>query len=150
LCGHGLVGGFGHGGLGGCVGVGWTTGGTTTGGTTTGGTTTGGITTGGTTTGGTTTVTGGSGTSIVTVTGFDRLGGFAPVPDGADEGAPVCAGVVAGVVDGVTAVGAGLADGVGRLVAVGVEVAECRLGTTISGLPPPVWGAEPKYEPATG
>ena len=43
-----------------------------------------------------------------------------------------------------TLVGAGLADGVGLLVA------ECGFGTTISVLPLPVWGVEPKYEPATG
>jgi hypothetical protein len=107
-----------------------TTGGTMTGGTMTGGTTTGGTTTGGTTTGGTTTVTGGiltgSGKSIVTVPGFDPVGGlFEPVPGSGDCGAPVggglttdveAGGVTAGVVGVTTVVGAGLADGVGLLV----------------------------------
>jgi len=172
--GFGGCGGLGHGGLGhgGCggFGVGFVTGGTTTGGTTTGGTTTGGTTTGGTTTGGTTTVTGGtvtggtvtggtvtgSGKSMV-VTGFEPVGGFfVPVPGSGDCGDPDADGGVparvvgAGVgvragLDGVlTVFGAGLTDGVGVLVG------ECSLGTTISGLPPPVWGVEPKYEPATG
>jgi hypothetical protein len=180
LGGHGFVGGFGLGGGHGLVGgfgVGWMTGGTTTGGTTTGGTTTGGTTTGGTTTGGTTTggtttggtttggiTTGGtttftggtltgSGTEIVIVTGFDRVGGRPePVPGSADEGEPVDevlvtdveGGVTAGVVGVMTVVGAGLTEGVGVLVA------ECCGGTTISGLPPPTGGVEPKYEPATG
>jgi len=138
------------------LGVGFvTTGGTTTGGTTTGGTTTvtGGTVTGGTVTGGTVTggtVTGvtltGSGTPIVTMTGFDGVVGFVvPVPDdcGDPDGgvlATVTAagvGVAVGLVD-VPVVGAGLTDGVGVLVA------ECCLGTTISGLPPPVCGVEPK------
>jgi len=127
--GHGFVGGFGVGLV--------TTGGTTTGGTTTGGTMTGGTTTGGTTTG-TVSVTGGtftggtvtgSVTSIVTVTGFDRLGGFfEPVPAGSDCDVPVggvlVTDVVAGVVGRVTVVGAELADGVGVLVAPGLRVAE--------------------------
>lgn len=162
--GHGLVGGFG-GGLvttggtmtGGTMTGGTTTGGTTTGGTTTGGTvtviggtTTGGTTTGGTTTGGTFT---GSGTPTVMVVGFDRPGGVvepvvggALVPDVETVGVGVTAAVVDGltVVTGVTVDGAGLADGVGVLVAV------CSLGTTISELLPPACGVEPRYEPATG
>ena len=158
--GHGLVGGFGVGLMttGGTITGGTTTGGTTTGGTTTGGTTTGGTTTGGTggtTTGGTTTVTGGtltgSGTAIVTVTGFDRVGGlFEPVPGSPEDVGGVLAtdvegvGVMAGVVGVTPVVGAGLADGVGVLVA------GCRLGTMINGLPLPAGGVEPKYEPATG
>jgi hypothetical protein len=179
LGGHGLVGGFGLGGHGlvGCdlvggFGVGLMIGGTTTGGTVTGGTITGGTTTGGTTavTGGTTTVTGGtvtggtvtggtvtgSGTEIVMVTGFDRVGGlFEPVPGSAEEGVPVGevpvtdveaggVGVTTRVVGVMAVGGAGLADGVGVLVA------KCCLGTTINGLPPPAGGVEPKYEPATG
>ncbi len=158
--GHGFVGGFGVGltttggtTTGGTTTGGTTTGGTTTGGTTTGGTTTGGTTTGGTTTGGTTTVTGGtftgSGTEIVTVPGWPLVGGLLdPVPDCADvdvDELPAAdveevggVGVATGVV-GVTAVlGAGLADGVGVLVD------ECCFGTTISGLPAPAWGVEPK------
>jgi hypothetical protein len=43
-----------------------------------------------------------------------------------------------------TVVGAGLADGLGVLAA------ECCWGTTISVLPLPAGGVEPKYEPATG
>lgn len=132
--------------------TGWTmTGGTTTGGTTTGGTTTGGTTTGGTTTGGTTTggtTTGGtwtgSGTEIVTVPGLLPVGGLLdPVP-GSTEGGGVLVADVEGVGDtagrvGVTTVvGAGVADGVGLLVA------ECWFGTTMSVLPPPDGGAEPK------
>ena len=140
--GQGFVGGFG-------VGL-TTTGGTTTGGTTTGGTTTGGTTTGGTTTGGTTTVTGGtltgSGTEIVTVTGFVRVGGwFDPVLGEGVNGLPATevegaggVGVTTGAVGVMTVGGAGLADGVGVLVA------ECSFGTMMSGLPPPAWGAEPK------
>jgi hypothetical protein len=155
--GHGFVGGFGVGltttggtTTGGTTTGGTTTGGTTTGGTITGGTTTGGTTTGGTTTGGTTTVTGGtltgSGTEIVTVIGFVRVGGwFDPVPGvGADwvpptevEGAGGV-GVTTGTVGVMTVGGAGLGD------RVGVLVAECSFGTMMSGLPPPAWGAEPK------
>jgi len=161
-------GGLGHGGLGfgGCEGFGVglvTTGGTTTGGTTTAGTVTGGTVTGGAVTGGTVTggrVTGGtepgSGTSIVTMTGLEPGGFFVPVPcdcgdPDADGGVlttvvEVGAGVwvTAGLDGVVTVFGAGLTDGVGVLVA------ECGLGTMISGLPPPVAGVEPKYEPATG
>ena len=110
-------------------------------------TTTGGTITGGTTTGGTTTVTGGtltgSGTEIVTVTGFDRVGGwFDPVlGEGVDEVPATdveAVGVTTGAVGVMTVGGAGLADGVGVLVA------ECSFGTMMSGLPPPVCGAEPK------
>ncbi len=43
-----------------------------------------------------------------------------------------------------------VADGAGVAEGVGVLVAECCLGTTISGLPPPAGDVEPKYEPATG
>ena len=162
-CGHGSVGGFGFGGGQGLVGgfgVGLTTGGTITGGTTTGGTTTGGTTTGGTTTGGTTTVTGGTrtggmvtgnGTEIVTVTGLLPVAGLLdPVPGTTDDGVEVV-GVLPTDVEGVdgvgvtrgasgvtTVVGAGVADGVGVLVA------GCCFGTTMSGLPPPDGGAEPK------
>jgi hypothetical protein len=150
-----LVGGFGVGFVttGGTTTGGTTTGGTTTGGTTTGGTTTGGTTTGGTTTGGTTTggTLTGSGTAMVMVTGFERVGGLEPVvgrPDVEVLGTDVAAGVgvpvtVAGAV---TVLGAGLADGVG----VPVPVWVWSLGTTISGLPPPAGGVEPKYDPATG
>jgi hypothetical protein len=152
LGGHGFVGGFGVGltTTGGTTTGGTITGGTITGGTTTGGTTTGGTTTGGTMTGGTTTVTGGtltgSGTEIVTVIGFVRVGGwFDPVLGEGVDGVPAtevegAGGVVVttGTVGVMTVGGAGLADGVGVLVA------ECSFGTMMSGLPPPVWGAEPK------
>jgi hypothetical protein len=150
--GQGLVGGFG----GGLTTTGGTiTGGTITGGTITGGTTTGGTTTGGTTTGGTTTFTGGtftgSGTEIVTVPGLLPAGGvLLPVPvDPEVDGVPVTevegvGGVAAttGVVGVTAVVGAGVADGVTD--GVGVPVAECSFGTTMSGLPPPEGGAEPK------
>jgi hypothetical protein len=139
---------------GGTITGGTITGGTVTGGTVTGGTVTGGTITGGTATGGTTTVTGGtltgSGTAIVTVPGFDPVGGsFEPVLGvgvvaATDVEGAGGVGVTAGVVGVMTVVVAGLADGVGLLVA------ECCFGTTISGLPPPAGGVEPKYEPATG
>jgi hypothetical protein len=153
-----LVGGFGVGltttggtTTGGTITGGTMTGGTTTGGTTTGGTMTGGATTGGTTTGGTTTVTGGtftgSGTEIVTVIGFDPVGGVCePVVGGVDEAATVGAvlvtdveggvGETTGVVGVTMVVGAGVADGV-------VLVPPCCLGTMMSELPPPDGGVEP-------
>jgi len=88
----------------------------------------------------------GSGTEIVTVTGFVRVGGwFDPVLGEGVNGLPATevegaggVGVTTGAVGVMTVGGAGLADGVGVLVA------ECSFGTMMSGLPPPAWGAEPK------
>ena len=124
------------------------TGGTMTGGTTTGGTTT---VTGGTVTviGGTVTVTGGtltgSGTEMVTVPGFEWVGGVCEPVLGVVAGVLVTVvegvggvGVTTGVVGVTTVLGAGLVDGVGLLVAV------CCFGTMMSVLPPLVGGAEPK------
>jgi hypothetical protein len=89
----------------------------------------------------------GSGTEIVTVPGLPSVGGLLdPVPGRTEDGGVLVTnvegaggvGVTTGDVGVTTVVGAGLADGVG------VPVAVCCFGTTMSVLPPLDGGAEPK------
>lgn len=82
----------------------------------------------------------GSGTEMVTVPGFEWVGGACEPVLGVVGGVlmAVVAGVGGTTVGVTTVLGAGLVDGVGLLVAV------CCFGTMMSGLPPLAGGAEPK------